>query len=329
MPEVRKEIFLVTKDHPNTPSAADHPARPAAGGARDRLRRPASSSTGSAAATATPRWMAQEPGVQGDDRGDQEVGQGQVRRLLVPRPQTAPSTSRRRPTAGSSTRSWSSTPPGSTRTPAMNRALDACHKQGIGLISMKQVAGQIATGHPRRGPQAGPEPEGEGADRLPGPAPRDLDRRADRLVLRLDAEHRPDPREQPGGRDVRAAEAGRDRTAPRRLPGRRPDLLRRLRRPLRAGPAGTTAALGDLTRLLTYHDQYGYRGEARRLYAELARARPQLAGRRPRGRPPRARTTSISPSCCRRSTATWPDRPGRAASRRGPGSHPGRHFAPS
>ena len=36
-----------------------------------------------------------------------------------------------------------------------------------------------------------------------------------------------------------------------------------------AREAGTSAALGDLTRLLTYHDQYGYRGEARRLYAEL------------------------------------------------------------
>lgn len=30
------------------------------------------------------------------------------------------------------------------------------------------------------------------------------------------------------------------------------------------------ALLGDLTRLLTYHDQYGYRGEAKRLYREMA-----------------------------------------------------------
>jgi uncharacterized protein len=29
-----------------------------------------------------------------------------------------------------------------------------------------------------------------------------------------------------------------------------------------------SAVLGDLTRLLTYHDQYGYRGETLRLYAE-------------------------------------------------------------
>jgi uncharacterized protein len=34
--------------------------------------------------------------------------------------------------------------------------------------------------------------------------------------------------------------------------------------------AGTKAELGNLTRLLTYHDHHGYRGEARRLYSELA-----------------------------------------------------------
>ena len=33
--------------------------------------------------------------------------------------------------------------------------------------------------------------------------------------------------------------------------------------------AGTAAELGNLTRLLTYHDHHGYRSEARRLYSEL------------------------------------------------------------
>ena len=51
-----------------------------------------------------------------------------------------------------------------------------------------------------------------------------------------------------------------------------------MRRPLLACAAGTTAALGDLTRLLTYHDQYGYRGEARRLYAGLAEPLRDWAG---------------------------------------------------
>ncbi len=34
--------------------------------------------------------------------------------------------------------------------------------------------------------------------------------------------------------------------------------------------AGTDAALGDLTRYLTYHEHHGDRAEARRLYAEMA-----------------------------------------------------------
>ena len=36
-----------------------------------------------------------------------------------------------------------------------------------------------------------------------------------------------------------------------------------------AQAAGTTAALGDLTRFLTYHEHHGDRAEARRLYAAL------------------------------------------------------------
>jgi hypothetical protein len=35
---------------------------------------------------------------------------------------------------------------------------------------------------------------------------------------------------------------------------------------------GTKASLGDLTRLLTYHDNFGYRSEARRLYSEMDEA---------------------------------------------------------
>ena len=42
--------------------------------------------------------------------------------------------------------------------------------------------------------------------------------------------------------------------------------------------AGTTAELGNLTRFLTYHEHHGYRGEARRLYAELSDAARDWAG---------------------------------------------------
>jgi hypothetical protein len=42
--------------------------------------------------------------------------------------------------------------------------------------------------------------------------------------------------------------------------------------------AGTAAELGNLTRLLTYHDHHGYRAEARRLYAQLPGAARDWAG---------------------------------------------------
>ena len=42
--------------------------------------------------------------------------------------------------------------------------------------------------------------------------------------------------------------------------------------------AGTAAELGNLTRFLTYHDHHGYRGEARRLYAELTDAARDWTG---------------------------------------------------
>ena len=54
---------------------------------------------------------------------------------------------------------------------ALNKALDACHAKGIGLVSMKQLAGQ--TKFTRR---ARPVPQGEESDPRSGAAPGDLDR---------------------------------------------------------------------------------------------------------------------------------------------------------
>ncbi len=42
--------------------------------------------------------------------------------------------------------------------------------------------------------------------------------------------------------------------------------------------AGTDAELGNLTRFLTYHEHHGYRGEARKLYAELSKAQRDWQG---------------------------------------------------
>ena len=68
----------------------------------------------------------------------------------------------------------------------LNRALDACHKAGIGLISMKQVAGQTDLDQIGK---ATPGFEGERPQALPGALACDLDRRTLRVVLRLDAQH--------------------------------------------------------------------------------------------------------------------------------------------
>src|SRR5262249_18171326 len=45
-----------------------------------------------------------------------------------------------------------------------------------------------------------------------------------------------------------------------------------------ARAAGSTAALGDLTRFLTYHEHHGHRAEARRLYADLTAAERDWQG---------------------------------------------------
>ena len=105
---------------------------------------------------------------------------------------------------------------------------------------------------------------------VPGPAARDLDRRADQQLLRLDAQHRPDPREHRRRPPVRAAEDGARSTSsatPCWPTARRsvPTATAAAR-----SPPGTKAELGNLTRFLTYHEHHGDRAEARRQYAELS-----------------------------------------------------------
>ena len=147
----------------------------------------------------------------------------------------------------------------------MNRALDACYKRGIGLISMKQVAGNVNLDEIGR---LLPELDPAGAHALPGPAARDLVGRAIRRGLRVDEEHGPDPRERRGGTPVPAGRPGQDRPPPRRLHRRGADMCASCDGRC-SKAAGTTAELGNLTRFLTYHEHHGYRSEARRLYAEL------------------------------------------------------------
>ena len=147
----------------------------------------------------------------------------------------------------------------------MNRALDACYKRGIGLISMKQVAGNmnleaIAT-------------------QLPDFAETGLTPYQSLLHAIWS-----DERFSSVCVSMRNTDQIRENTAAARIfkPFARADINRLHKACIAAGPtlcascdgrcsraAGTTAELGNLTRFLTYHDHHGYRAEARRLYAGL------------------------------------------------------------
>ncbi len=161
----------------------------------------------------------------------------------------------------------------------LNKAIDACHAKGIGLISMKQVAGQgqfdPITG---RG-----DTLAETARRVPTLKDRGLS-----LYQGLLTAIWSDERIATACVSMRNTDQIRENAAAARKfaengPLKEADIRQLRDAALAAGPtlcadcdgrcaaaAGTSARLGDLTRFLTYHDHHGYRSEARRLYAELA-----------------------------------------------------------
>ena len=156
----------------------------------------------------------------------------------------------------------------------LNKAIDAAWNKGIGLISMKQIAGNMF----------GDKPKGnilkDVVDRVPMLKERKLTpfqgllhaiwtderitsvctsmRNTDQIRQNIDAARRFEP--------VKTA-----------------DILQLRDALIAAGPmmcadcdgrcsvaAGTTAELGNLTRFLTYHEHLGDRAEARRQYAKLS-----------------------------------------------------------
>ena len=141
----------------------------------------------------------------------------------------------------------------------LNKALDACHEKGIGLISMKQIAGQFLGDKPkgtssRRSSSGCPMLAEKKLTPVPGPAARDLDRRADQrgrasrckntdqIRENADAARRFEP--------LKTAEIDQLRDA---ALAARPDALRRLRRPLlgrrrHQGRAGQPDPVPDLPR---------------------------------------------------------------------------------
>lgn len=162
----------------------------------------------------------------------------------------------------------------------LNKAIDVCHAKGIGLISMKQVAGQ-GVGDPTLGKHD---------DNLEVTARRipDLKERGLSLYQGLLTAIWSDERIATACVSMRNTDQIRQNVAAARKFGEtgplREAALRQLRDTAQAhGPtlcadcdgrcsvaAGTRARLGDLTRYLTYHDHHGYRSEARRLFAELS-----------------------------------------------------------
>jgi aryl-alcohol dehydrogenase-like predicted oxidoreductase len=156
--------------------------------------------------------------------------------------------------------------PWTAREDAMNRALDACYKRGIGLVSMKQVAGNPNMAEiGRRLPEL----------REKGLSPYQALLRAiwsdERFAsccvsMRNTDQVRENAHAARSFQPMTKAEVDRLRDAciaagPTLCSGCHGQCSR---------AAGTTAELGNLTRFLTYHEHHGYRAEARRLYAELS-----------------------------------------------------------
>jgi uncharacterized protein len=156
----------------------------------------------------------------------------------------------------------------------INHALDACHKAGIGLISMKQLAGNYNLNFV--------------AKRLP-----ELKEKGLKPYQGLLHAIWTDERFSSCCVSMRNTDQVRDNAeALRKFKPLTTAEMGRMRDAfVAAGPTlctgcdgrcsiagGTTAELGNLTRFLTYHEHHGYRGEARRLYSEMTDAARIWAG---------------------------------------------------
>jgi uncharacterized protein len=164
--------------------------------------------------------------------------------------------------------------PWSAKEDDMNRALDACHKAGIGLVSMKQVAGNVNLRFVER---ELPELKEKGLKPYQG------------LLHAIWT----DERFSACCVSMRNTDQVRDNAeAARKFKPLEAALLERMGQVFVAAgktlcsgcdgrcshAAGTTAELGNLTRYLTYHEHHGDRQEARRLYSEMPEAARDWSG---------------------------------------------------
>ncbi len=159
----------------------------------------------------------------------------------------------------------------------LNRALDACYEKGIGLISMKQVAGNFGAYNEDEDPLAIAE------QRVPMLKEKKFSpyqgllqaiwsdermttccvsmRTSQQILENVNAARDfavNGPLKLSQIHELRDAAIAHGKTLCADCDGRC------------SIAAGTKASLGDLTRYLTYHEHHGYKSEARRLYAEMA-----------------------------------------------------------
>jgi predicted aldo/keto reductase-like oxidoreductase len=156
---------------------------------------------------------------------------------------------------------------------ALNKAIDFAHERGIGLISMKQIAGHFL----------GDKPQGNILEDVVRRVPMLAERKLTPYQGMLHAIWT-DERLAAVCTTMRNTNHIRENSdAARRFqPLKEADILQLRDATLAQGSmfcadcdgrcsveAGTQADLGNLTRFLTYHEHHGDRSEARRLYAEL------------------------------------------------------------
>ncbi|SIO34834.1 hypothetical protein SAMN05444166_3983 [Singulisphaera sp. GP187] len=165
---------------------------------------------------------------------------------------------------------------------ALNKALDACWNKGIGLITMKQIAGK----------QFGDKYNGNILEDVQRKVPMLADRNLTPFQGLLHAIWT-DERISASCVSMKNTDQIRENTdaARRYEPLKTTDILQLRDAVLAAGQtlcadcdgrcsvaAGTQAELGNLTRFLTYHEHHGHRTEARRQFANMTDAARDWAG---------------------------------------------------
>jgi hypothetical protein len=155
----------------------------------------------------------------------------------------------------------------------LSKALDACHEANIGLVSMKQIAGQALRITQERVPSLAARKLSPGQGLLHAiwtderfssscVTMRNLDQTSENV----DAARRFEPLKQTELDELHEALLPAGPTMCPNCDGRR------------ALAAGTRARLGDLARFYTYHEEHGIRGWARECCAKLAQDERDWSG---------------------------------------------------